>query len=192
MIEHQVRAAPLQVQGLRTRRRDPRALDRDGCRFLARSRARAARRCWKCRSASRSSSGRRCAGVARRQLVDEVGQDRRRRIAARRARHARCDLHQAIVERRRAAQSVSACDVTAFALRPSGASFCHQIDGATATPGRARSLTRAVAVKLPRSLKMRTASPSLIPRAAASTRMEIELRRLFLGDEAAEDWRTTN
>ena len=37
-------------------------------------------------------------------------------------------------------RSVSACDVTALALRPSGESFCHQIDGATTTPSRARDL----------------------------------------------------
>ena len=32
--------------------------------------------------------------------------------------------------------SASACEVTSFALRPSGASFFHHTEGATTTPGR--------------------------------------------------------
>src|SRR5437899_12217524 len=64
--------------------------------------------------------------------------------------------------------SVRACEVSSFALRRSAVSFLHHTESATTTPSRALSLTRALAVSEPRSLKMRTASPSLMPRAAAS------------------------
>src|SRR5262245_768607 len=64
--------------------------------------------------------------------------------------------------------SVVDCEVTSFALRPSAVSFFHHSESATTTPSRALSPTRALAVNDPRSLKMRTASPSEIPRAAAS------------------------
>src|SRR5437879_12379583 len=64
--------------------------------------------------------------------------------------------------------SVSACEVKSFALRPSAVSFLHHTESATTTPSRALSLTRALAVSEPRSLKTRTASPFAIPRAEAS------------------------
>src|SRR5207249_8348899 len=55
-----------------------------------------------------------------------------------------------------------------FALQPSAVSFLHHTESATTTPSRALSLTRALAVSEPRSLKTRTASPFAIPRAEAS------------------------
>src|SRR5712671_4190617 len=64
--------------------------------------------------------------------------------------------------------SVSAWAVSSLALRRSAVSFLHHTDNATTTPFRALSLTRALAASDPRSLKMRTASPSRIERAAAS------------------------
>src|SRR5258708_21158196 len=64
--------------------------------------------------------------------------------------------------------SVSACAVSSLALRRSAVSFLHHTDSATTTPFRALSLTRALAVSEPRSLKMRTVSPLRIERAAAS------------------------
>src|SRR5258706_14650846 len=64
--------------------------------------------------------------------------------------------------------SVSACAVSSLALRRSAVSFLHHTDSATTTPFRALSLTRALAASEPRSLKMRTLSPSRIERAAAS------------------------
>src|SRR5687768_5216488 len=64
--------------------------------------------------------------------------------------------------------SVSRWLVTAFALRPPGHIFAHQIDRPTTTPGRAAAETRAFAWNDPRSLKVTTAWPSLMPRAAAS------------------------
>ena len=51
---------------------------------------------------------------------------------------------------------------------------------------RARSVTRAVAVKAPRSLKMRTVSPVAMRRAAASSGWMSSLGRLFLVDEAGQ------
>ena len=69
----------------------------------------------------------------------------------------------------RAPRSVSAWLVTLFAFVPSGESFFHQIDGATTTPGRVRSVTRAVAVNAPRSLKIRTRSPVAMLREIASS-----------------------
>src|SRR5262245_43964360 len=66
--------------------------------------------------------------------------------------------------------SVIDCEVTSFALRPSPVSFFHQTDRATTTPSREESPTRARAVNDPLSLKTRTASPSLMPREAASDR----------------------
>src|ERR1700704_6032046 len=59
-------------------------------------------------------------------------------------------------------------EVSSLALRRSAVSFLHHTESATTTPSRALSLTRALAVSEPRSLKMRTASPFAIPRAAAS------------------------
>src|SRR2546422_10007525 len=64
--------------------------------------------------------------------------------------------------------SVIDCEVTSFALRRSALSFFHHTESATTTPSRALSPTRALAVKEPRSLKMRTVSPSPMPRAPAS------------------------
>src|SRR5258708_23483526 len=64
--------------------------------------------------------------------------------------------------------SVIDCEVTSFALRRSALSFFHHTESATTTPTRALSPTRALAVKEPRSLKMRTVSPSPMPRAPAS------------------------
>src|SRR2546427_11927620 len=64
--------------------------------------------------------------------------------------------------------SVSACEVSSLALRRSDVSFLHHTESATTTPSRALSLTRALAVSEPRSLKTRTTSPFAIPRAAAS------------------------
>src|SRR5690349_9290763 len=64
--------------------------------------------------------------------------------------------------------SVSACEVTSLALARSEASFFHHTESATTTLSRVRSDTHARAVKEPRSLKMRTLSPSRIERAAAS------------------------
>src|SRR5260221_13951967 len=64
--------------------------------------------------------------------------------------------------------SVSACAVSSLALRRSAVSFLHHTDNATTTPSRALSLTRALAASEPRSLKMRTLSPSRIERATAS------------------------
>src|SRR5207245_9056029 len=55
-----------------------------------------------------------------------------------------------------------------LSLRRSAVSVVHHTESATTPPSRALSLTRALAVSEPRSLKMRTASPSLMPRAAAS------------------------
>src|SRR5512134_1086459 len=65
--------------------------------------------------------------------------------------------------------SAIAWEVRSFALRPSGESFFHQTEGATTTPGRARSETAALRVYEPRSLKTRTRSPLAIPRARASS-----------------------
>ena len=65
--------------------------------------------------------------------------------------------------------SVSSWLVTAFALRPPGDSFGHQMDRPTATPGRAASDTSARATNEPRSLKTRTAGrPRCRARAASS------------------------
>ncbi|EXI68477.1 MAG: hypothetical protein AW08_01259 [Candidatus Accumulibacter adjunctus] len=64
--------------------------------------------------------------------------------------------------------SVSAWLVTSLQLRPSGESLRHQIEVATTTPGRARSLTTARATNSPRRLKTRSSLPSAIARAAAS------------------------
>src|SRR5438094_8888282 len=64
--------------------------------------------------------------------------------------------------------SVSACEVSSLAFLRSAVSFLHHTESATTTPSRALSLTRALAVSEPRSLKMRTASAFAIPRAAAS------------------------
>src|SRR6266851_94651 len=65
--------------------------------------------------------------------------------------------------------SVSACAVGSLAFLRSAVSFLHHTDSATTTPFRTLSLTRALAASEPRSLKMRTVSPSRIDRAAAST-----------------------
>jgi hypothetical protein len=59
--------------------------------------------------------------------------------------------------------------VTALAFSPPGASLRHQIDGATTTPGRARSVTSALATNAPRSLCTFTLVPSTMRRGAASS-----------------------
>src|SRR5258705_12721378 len=64
--------------------------------------------------------------------------------------------------------SVSACAVSSLTYLRSAVSFLHHTDSVTTTPFRALSLTRALAASEPRSLKMRTLSPSRIERAAAS------------------------
>ena len=48
-------------------------------------------------------------------------------------------------------------------------SFFHHTDRPTTRPARALAVTRALATNEPRSLKMRTISPSLMPRAALSS-----------------------
>ena len=79
--------------------------------------------------------------------------------------------------------SVSSWPVTAFALRPPGHIFDHQIERPTTTPGRASSETRAVARNEPRSLKVRTCRPSAMPRAAASLGVDGEGRLALAADE---------
>src|ERR1700733_12407092 len=64
--------------------------------------------------------------------------------------------------------SVRFCEVTSLALVPS-VIFFHQIESATTTPERALSETRALAVKNPRSLKIRTNSPFLMSLTPASS-----------------------
>src|SRR5512140_418498 len=61
------------------------------------------------------------------------------------------------------------CEVTSFAFLRSRENFFHHTEGATTTPRRGLSLTRAFSVKLPRSLNTRTVSPSPMPRFAASS-----------------------
>ena len=75
-------------------------------------------------------------------------------------------------------------------VRAVGVSFRHQSDTATTQPGRARSVTRARAPKAPRSLKMRSQSPSLIPGAASSGWMS--RCGSFSCRETAAGWQTTN
>src|SRR5262249_93340 len=57
---------------------------------------------------------------------------------------------------------------TAFALRPPGDIFAHQVESPTTTPRRAASETWALARKAPRSLNTRTIRPGAMPRASAS------------------------
>src|SRR5476649_665961 len=90
--------------------------------------------------------------------------------------------------------------VTSLTFLPSLASFFHHTDKPTTRPGRALFVTRALATKEPRSLKIRTISPSLMPRAALSsgcisrcgspsparrllTLTKVELRKLRAGGE---------
>jgi hypothetical protein len=86
-----------------------------------------------------------------------------------------------------------------FALRPSAASFVHQMLGAHATPSRIPSETRSTARNAPRSLCTRTRAPSGSARRAAScgcsthsgsaprrsdgTFTNVELRNWCRGDE---------
>src|SRR6266545_2515720 len=56
-----------------------------------------------------------------------------------------------------------------LALVRSGESLRHQIESATTTPDRARSVTRAVRTSAPRSLNTRTWSPLAMPRFRASS-----------------------
>src|SRR5471030_3360382 len=65
--------------------------------------------------------------------------------------------------------SVSLWLVTSLTFLPSLASFFHHTDKPTTKPGRALLVTRAFATNEPRSLKMRTISPSLMPRVALSS-----------------------